>query len=107
MIVRKKKLNNWLGEDWVFTEYSEDDPAVADVWGRCDLARRTIHVKQKADNESGNISTVIHEVMHRCMEAHQGKDENEIGELRVEWAANCMTEFLRKMGVDLSPLIGG
>lgn len=101
--IKHQTLKNWMGEDWTLTYYTEDDLDMRGLWGTCEIEQRRIHMRLKG--QTGDYSTLIHEVMHRCFEQHNDNDENPITELRVEWASNCMVEFLRKMGVDLSPLI--
>jgi hypothetical protein len=89
-----------MGENWIlrFTPRSDLNAAM----GHCNFARREILIEEA--DEPTMLSTILHEVMHRAIDQHSEEPANE---LRVEWSARCVLEFLEKSGVDLGPLVRG
>jgi hypothetical protein len=101
--VRKRTLKNWVGEDWTINTVEYGAPELQGNWGICDLEHRRIFHAIKDNGGDGLV--LLHEATHRALEAARNEDEPPVSELRVDYAAYMLYEFLRKMGVDLSPLV--
>ena len=100
-----RKLDNWLGDTWTLRSAKGEAPEMTNLWGKCDFARREIVYHEQETR--GELSTIMHEVTHRLIDQYVDDPGEAASELRIQWVANGMIEFLEKVGVDLTPITGG
>ena len=91
-----------MGEDWtVEIGVNPQDPRLRarNAIGICDFENKAIVIG--TSDVSTMFTTLFHEVMHRAIDGGNGQDS----ELLAEYAGLMVLQFLRKMGLDLSPLM--
>ncbi len=92
-----------MGGDYTIEEVEEGDSRLPDGAAGCIRARNSeILVAEGSPNQM--LHVIFHEVAHRAL-AHLEFSDTEKEELLVDMVAYTYLSFLRKMGVDLSPLI--
>jgi len=99
--MRKRKLKDWMGENWAVEEVESDDPRLGENSNAL-LDYKKHHILYAPGDQTVVITRLVHEAMHR---ATGWGSENDYEELLTEHATISILQFLRKMGVDLSPLV--
>lgn len=109
----KRLIKNWMGEDWTLHLVGPNDSRLVNpvskekFYGHTDFEENSIVVGVRGQNS--DITTLLHEVMHRALDSlrqdSDGGNDDKPTELRIEWAALCVRQFLEKRGIDLSPLV--
>jgi len=90
-----------MGEDWVIEKVTRDDSRLADWKTEAQIDHKNRIIIFTEGDESTEITRIMHEAMHRA--TGWGSDD-ELEEMKTEYATLCIMEFLRKRGVDLSPV---
>jgi hypothetical protein len=103
--MRKRVLKDWMGEDWTVKQLPRIDKRLKGATACLDGSNNTIYVIKADPNTM--ITSLIHEAMHiACrLDGTSPKKKETDEELQVEYATQVILQFLKKMGVDLSPLI--
>ncbi len=101
----KKKLQDWVGEDWVVEFVDANDSRLPENSHACIRdAKYEILVSKHAN--ANMIYCLMHEVGHHALK-HLDISDDEKEELLVDRVALVYTQFLQKMGINLAPLVKG
>lgn len=101
--MRKRKLKDWMGADWTIGWVEEDDSRLPDGAAGCIRGRNNEILIAEGDTNQ-MLHVIFHEVAHKAL-GHLEFSDTEKEELLVDMVAYTYLSFLRKMGVDLSPLV--
>ena len=99
----KRKLKDWMCEDWDLDFVCRDDSRVPDNAGAVIREGKREILIEEADQNT-MLYRIFHEVGHKATR-HLDFTDEEKEELVVDFVALTYLTFLKKMGVDLAPLL--
>lgn len=99
----KKRLQDWVGEDWVVEFVDVNDSRLPESAHACIRdAKHEILIGKQANTNM--IYYLFHEVGHHAIK-HLDISDDEKEELLVDRMALVFLQFLQKMGINLAPLV--